>query len=146
MWLAPGVSDDAKEKAQQEVDKLKQEMESFGPELEASQKRIVETEQATQASKHRLDEKRKSLDLLRKLDVKIKNAERKLLDAEKELEKDDEEEKQRLVSMLKNRIASSISALETHAESQRLLMETTYKLAGVRLDKDMVATEERRAK
>ena len=146
MWLAPGAGDEAKQKAQEQFERLDSEFNSIVAELEAAQNRVVETEQAAQSSKQYMNEMATSLKLRQRLNNKVKNAEHKLRQAEKELEKDDEDEKLRLVTMLKKGVAASITALENHAESQRLLMETTYKVAGVRLDRDVFSAAVRRAK
>jgi chromosome segregation ATPase len=145
MWLAPGVSDDVKQKVHDELKEIEQQLDNVTPDLEAAKQKMVDLQEDNHAATDRVRKAHEELALISKLMSKINNAERKLQEAERHLDVDDDEERNRLIASLKNRISHSITALEAHAESHKCSMETTYKMAGVRMDYDKAAINVQRA-
>jgi chromosome segregation ATPase len=145
-WLAPGASDEQKQRVTTEFEELKQQLQEAGPAVKEAHRKMAELQHDAQTTSERIKEAKTKEDSLVKFRNKLANAQRKLKDSEEAMDVDDEEEKNTKITSLKKRVAHSITALEAHAEVHQRMMQTTYKCAGIRINKDKVAAEERRAK
>lgn len=145
-YLGAGTSEDAKRETMEQLQSAQQSLEALRPAVEAAQEEVARHESGVQDAQRRLKDAKDNKNNLTKHESRLKNAQRKLKEAEAELATDDEEEKEKLISALKNRVSHSITALEAHAECHRQLMQATYKSAGARINKDKLVSDERRAR
>ena len=145
-WLAPGVSEEVKQKVSDDLQTWKEKEQEFLPAVQELEAKVAEAQQEAQDATTRLAMAKENVTNVNKLHSKIKNAQRKLKESEDALSTDDEEEKQKCISVLKNRVAHSITALEAHAECHKQMMQATYKSAGVRINKDGADAKERHAR
>jgi uncharacterized protein YgiM (DUF1202 family) len=145
-WLAPGVSEEVKQKFSDDLQSWKEKEQEVLPAVQEAEAKVAEAQQQAQDATSRLGVAKENVSNVTKLHNKIKNAQRKLKEAEDALETDDEEGKQKFISVLKNRVAHSITALEAHAECHKQMMQATYKSAGVRINKDSADAQERHAR
>lgn len=75
----------------------------------------------------------------------VERAKRKLADAEKAAVSNNDEEKMKLVRTIQNRMKSSVTALEAHADQQQSIMQYTFSRAGLHISQDMAVAAIRRA-
>ena len=143
-WLAPGVSEDAKQKVADELKRLEQQLEELTPAFTNAQEKMARVQQEAQEAQSRLKDAKDNLENLKKVQGKLKNAERKLFESEEALAVDNEDEKKQKITMLKNRQAASTAALEAHAQCQKDMLERTYKCAAARINKEIVSAEAHR--
>jgi chromosome segregation ATPase len=142
-WLAPGVSEEVKQKVSDDLQTWKEKEQEFLPAVRELEAKVAEAQQEAQNATTRLGVAKDNVTNVTKYHNKIKNAQRKLKESEDALSTDDDEKKQKFISVLKNRVAHSITALEAHAECHKQMMQATYKSAGVRINKDGADAKER---
>jgi hypothetical protein len=145
-WLAPGVSEEVKQKFSDDLQMWKDKEQEVLPAVQELEAKVAEAQKQAQDATARLGVAKENVTNVTKLHNKIKNAQRKLKESEDALSTDDEEEKQKFITVLKNRVAHSITALEAHAECHKQMMQATYKSAGVRINKDRADADERHAR
>ena len=141
-FLAPGVSDDAKERVQQEFDVIDKRRKDILPEVEACKKKLADIQRQAQETREKMKNAKEQVKELERQRLRLSNAESKLEAAEAELAVDDLEEKNQRVASLNKRIHHSMLALEAHGESYKKMMNATIQHTGARLNKEIAAVEE----
>jgi predicted HicB family RNase H-like nuclease len=145
-WLAPGVSDEAKQHVQQELEQFDKQLTDLQPAVESGKTTMIEYQAQAQQAMQRLKNANENMKNLRRMMEKLKNAEIKLQECQEACEVDDEEEKKQKIGMLNKRITHSLLALEAQAESYKQMMIATIQSSGARLNRENVVAEERRIK
>lgn len=143
-WLAPGVSEDTKQRTKAELDEVVQRHESLQPAIQKAEQELAETQEKAQAARAKVTEARDNLKDLQRYENKAKSSEAKLREAEKELEVSNDDEKEKLMGLLNKRVHHSLQALEAHSDSYLKMMKATVKCSGLRLNKAAVESEEKR--
>lgn len=145
-WLTRGSTDNRKAEYQQKLEEKKRERDELLPALEKAQQEVEEVRVATQQAQAHLKDAQAGKNNVQKMINKLKTSQRKLADIEKELAKDDEEEKQRWIDKLNQRIHVSLKALQAQSDSYKLMMEATVSTSGARLRVEAAKVEERRCR
>lgn len=136
-WLAPGVSDEAKDQAKELFETLNKKFHEIRPQLEQAEANLAEIQRSAQQLREEAKTAREKLKNLERQRLKLSNAERKLKEAEDDLSVDDQEEKNRLTQNLNRRIHHSMQALEAHGESHKKMMRAAVQYAGARLNTEV---------
>jgi hypothetical protein len=144
--LAPGVSERAKKEAEDNLRGVHDEVAALRPSLQAAEKRKDEMEAEAQSVTQKLQAAKATKDNYVKFHAKLVSAQRKLKDAEQALGCDDVAEKKKWVKMLMNRVAHSITALETHADQHEKMIKSTVSSAGIGVSRSSLGLAERQAK
>jgi structural maintenance of chromosomes protein 5 len=144
--LAPGVSPKIIQDEEEKLAAVHEELNAFRPSMQEIQQRVTEFESVTQDAALKAQHAKKMKENWIKFQSKLTRARQKLEDCEEELRKDDVGKKKHLVSELFNRMSSSISALTSHKDERRRMIETTISLSGVTLNKSVAAAGERDAR
>lgn len=142
-WLAPGVSEEAKKRVQEELEKCQKRLAELEPQVDKAREDLAKSQADAQEANQRVKEARLLITNLTKMRGRVRNAERKHEDAKAALETDDEEEKKQKLGVLKKRIKHSLLALEAHAQSYKQMMAATVQSSGARLDKELAVVRER---
>lgn len=142
-WLAPGVSEEAKKRVQEELEKCQKRLAELEPQVDKAREDLAKSQADAQEANQRVKEARLLITNLTKMRGRVRNAERKHEDAKAALETDDEEEKKQKLGVLKKRIKHSLLALEAHAQSYKQMMAATVQSSGARLDKELAVARER---
>jgi chromosome segregation ATPase len=145
-WLAPGVSDARKQQVKDELDKCEKDLEAIWPAVEECRNNVQTYQVQEQQTLERIKLAKDNIGKLRKFITRKKNNERKLQEEEAKLSVDSEDEKKNKVEKLNGRIRASLQALDAHAESFKKVLAATAKCSGVRLNNEIVAVQERRAR
>lgn len=143
-WLAPGVSDEAKERVQAELDEVLGRRARAQPALQQAEQDLVELQNQMQVAKEKEIQARNNLNDLQKMENKMQSHATKLRDAERELDVNDDDEKEKLVGQIQKRVHHSLQALELHSECYKKMMKATVKYTGTRLMKEAAKAEEHR--
>lgn len=142
-FLAPGVSDEAKDKVQAEFDALRTRRDAAQAAVEEASGKQAEVQAQAQESRAKQKAAREAVENLQRMINKLRNAEAKLKDAEAELSVGDEQEKAHKVAQLEKRIHHSLLALMEHSESYFKMMTHTATLSKARLSREAASQEER---
>ena len=141
--LTRGASEDAKEKVARVLQEIQDRKNEIMPEVERTKRKEEELLIETQNSQQRAKDSREQIRMFQKSMTKLDNIKRKLKDAEAKLETDDEEEKQKQVDKLKQRVLVSLKAMSAHSESYKQMMDATVKASGAKLNKEIMVVQER---
>jgi chromosome segregation ATPase len=133
-WLAPGVSDQEKERLQAELAEITRRYDESKPAVAEARQKLAETEGLAQEAREKLKLARENLSNLGKLQGRKDTTEAKLREAEKELGVDGDAKKKGHIDQLEKRIHASLQALEAHSESYKKMMKATIKSTGIRLN------------
>jgi chromosome segregation ATPase len=144
--LAPGVSEESKEKAKRELDDCNRQLEEIQPAVEEKQsdmqKYQVELQRSTQSLKAAKEHQKQ----YRTMMSKMQTSKRKLKAEEAKLEVDNEVDKKGSVDQLKRRLHASLQALDAHSEAFKKMMSATEKSSAAKLNKEVVLSAERQAR
>jgi chromosome segregation ATPase len=132
--LAPGVSDQEKERLQAELAEITRRYDESKPAVAEARQKLAETEGLAQEAREKLKLARENLSNLGKLQGRKDTTEAKLREAEKELGVDGDAKKKGHIDQLEKRIHASLQALEAHSESYKKMMKATIKSTGIRLN------------
>lgn len=135
-WLAPGVSEQEKEKYQAELSQIRGRHDELKPAVDEARAKLAETEARAQMARENAKKAKDNLQLLGKLESRKQNTEAKLQEAEKELAVDNDAVKSGYVQKLEKRINSSLQALEAHSDSYKKMMKAVIKSSGIRLNSE----------
>ncbi len=143
-WLAPGVSEEAKQKVQAELDEVILRRDAAKPALQRAEQELLELQEQVQAAREKEKKSKDNLSDLQRMENKKRSHEAKLREAEKELEVNDDDEKEKIVSQINKRVHHLLQALEAHSESYKKMMKATVKYTGARLKKEAAKADEQR--
>ena len=143
-WLAPGVSDQEKEKLQAELAKIAKRRDDAEPEVADARQQLEETQLLAQTAAAKFKDAKENLLALSKLKNRMDTTEAKLQEAQKDLQVDGEAEKKGCVDEIGNRIHGLLQALEKHSDSYKMMMKATIKATGIRLNLEVAKAAETR--
>ena len=143
-WLAPGVSDQEKEKLQAELAEIAKRRDDAAPEVDDAKRNLEETQLKAQTAAAKLKDAKENLLTLSKLTNRMDTTEAKLQEAQKDLQVDGEVEKKRCIEEIGNRIHGLLQALEKHSECYKMTMKATIKATGIRLNLEVAKAMETR--
>ncbi len=146
-WLAPGVNPSLKAATEQELHDAHENIDRLRPAVQEAEAKLEQVQSEAQMASARVKEAKQRKEGLEKLVSKIEHAKRKLRDVEDaERNAQDEQEKKELSQALRNRVANSISALESHVTLHSQLIQATVSTSAVRINKECLAVAERKAR
>lgn len=144
--MAPGVSDARKQQVKDALDKCDKELEEIQPDITKCKNDLQVYQEQAKASLDQIKSAKENINVLRKFITRKQNHAKKLEEEEAKLAIDNEEEKRDKIQKLDARVRGSLEALNAHAESFRKMMLATSKSSGARLNKEVVAVDERKAR
>mmetsp|Transcript_41702 Transcript_41702/g.120457 ORF Transcript_41702/g.120457 Transcript_41702/m.120457 type:complete len:1122 (+) Transcript_41702:155-3520(+) len=143
-WLAPGVSEEEKERVKKEYDEISARREEALPAMESAKQAAVAAEQQVKDAMNKMKKAKENFMIIKRMEGKKETQEAKLRDAERQLEESDDVEKNRLTTEINNRVDTSIQALQKHAKSYQEMMKATVKYTGLRLNIESAKVGEQR--
>ena len=145
-FLAPGVSEEHKRKVAAELEKLEIRLDEIRPAFEHAKQVEHEANVRAQEVKAKLTTAKGNMEHVRKMENKIRSAEARAREAENELEVNEDDQKETLVSKLNKRILNSLMALEAQSVSYEKMMNATVKASAARLNLEPAKVKEQRAR
>ena len=143
-FLAPGVSEESKQRVQEELKVITERQREIQPAIEEAHRKKAEIEKEAQECREKFKNARDNVANLQKMINKKKNMEAKIRDNEKDLAVSNEEEKEQKAAELNRRIRYSLQALDAHSDSYKNMMKATIKYSGTRLNKEVATVLERK--
>jgi exonuclease VII small subunit len=144
--LKPGVNPALKAKLEEEIESMNNELRTSEKRQQELQSHVDELQRHATQVGARLKHAKEAQASVTKGHTKLTNARRKLRDLEEEAVSDNAGEKEKLLRKLQARMTSCVTALEAHADQQAQIMQLTFSTAGVRINQDVMAAAERKAR
>lgn len=144
--LAPGVSDEEKRRAEEELTKVHEEIADLRPTVLQAEKAVRDFESNTQDLHLKSAALKQSLESFVKFQSKRDRQKGRVEEAEKELRSDETQEKKGLIKSLLKRLAHSIAAVCAHGEQHNLMMKHTTMCAGISVNRTALNAAERLAR
>ncbi|KAL3917373.1 MAG: hypothetical protein SGILL_004744, partial [Bacillariaceae sp.] len=144
--LRSGVSDDRKAEAERELKEKKIEYEELLPSFQKAQDELEEIRRTSQEAQSQVKDVEGQIKISQQIINKLNSTKRKLESLEAELGTDDQEDKQRKIDQLNQRVRNSLKALGAHSASYKKLLAATVSASGARLRKEAAVIEERHSR